>query len=157
MENLSNKCFISTMGKYLQNTFLILRFSTHKNKKTNIQRNAFNFLVVYDLLCMNCAMFAQNKSCSISVVGFPNWHVSGCIQEQVGWGTWLHIRWKWILICDFGFCMFPNPDPCCGKDIWNLEGTLCIMHFFLFSLKDRRYLYKFCITPWYVISPYFAG
>ena len=59
------------MGKYLQNTFLILRFSTHKNKKTNIQRNAFNFLVVYDLLCMNCAMFAQNKSCSISVVGFP--------------------------------------------------------------------------------------
>ena len=47
MENLSNKCYISTMGKYLQNTFLILRFSTHKNKKTNIQRNAFNFLVMY--------------------------------------------------------------------------------------------------------------
>ena len=25
-----------------------------------------------------------------AVVGFPNWHVSGChFQEQVGWGTWL--------------------------------------------------------------------
>ena len=25
----------------------------------------------------------------LSVVGFPNWHVSGChFQEQVGWGSW---------------------------------------------------------------------
>ena len=28
--------------------------------------------------------------CTYFVVGFPNWHVSGChFQEQVGWGTWL--------------------------------------------------------------------
>ena len=29
--------------------------------------------------------------CPTVLVGFPNWHVTGChFQEQVGWGTWLH-------------------------------------------------------------------
>ena len=28
-----------------------------------------------------------------NVVGFPNWHVTGCLfQEKVGWGTWLGKR-----------------------------------------------------------------
>ena len=42
----------------------------------------------------------SNKTCyslseiilhgNVAIVGFPNWHESGChFQEQVGWGTWL--------------------------------------------------------------------
>ena len=40
--------------------------------------------VYFVLGCLLCVL----KSCSFFIVGFPNWHVSGC-QEQVGLGTWL--------------------------------------------------------------------
>ena len=37
--------------------------------------------------CFNCG-FCSNRILLYFLVGFPNWHVSGChFQEQVGWGT----------------------------------------------------------------------
>ena len=50
------------------------------------------------VICYSCDVskmggYADWSFCSFvvqpaNVVGFPNWHVSGC-QEQVGWGSWL--------------------------------------------------------------------
>ena len=43
---------------------------------------SFNMIKIIDILW-------QTTKYQSLLVGFPNWHISGChIQEQVGWGTW---------------------------------------------------------------------
>ena len=57
---------------------------------------------IANYLC-NCTGLAANQAAPgmhgrFLVVGFPNWHVSGChFQEQVGWGSW-QIFSCWIIM-----------------------------------------------------------
>ena len=57
---------------------------------------------IANYLC-NCIGLAANQAAPgmhgrFLVVGFPNWHVSGChFQEQVGWGSW-QIFSCWIIM-----------------------------------------------------------
>ena len=57
------------------------------------------------VICYSCDVskmggYADWSFCSFvvqpaNVVGFPNWHVSGC-QEQVGWGSWQLISYSYF-------------------------------------------------------------